>query len=95
MGSVWLSKANEVRRSRPGTPQAGPRGKVARSCSVVRVVLRCRVMLLEWSADAVIGSRTIVDEDRDLVANKAGATRLGFALLSEVLGAGGAVPVHG
>lgn len=38
-------------------------------------------MRLEWSADEVVGSWTLVDEDWRLVANKAGATRLGFALL--------------
>jgi hypothetical protein len=36
---------------------------------------------LEGSADGIVGSWTLVDEDWRLVANKAGATRLGFALL--------------
>ena len=38
-------------------------------------------MRSEWSAEDVVGSWTLVDEDWQLVANKTGATRLGFALL--------------
>jgi hypothetical protein len=36
---------------------------------------------LEWSTEELVGSWTLVDEDWRLVANKTGATRLGFALL--------------
>ena len=38
-------------------------------------------MQREWSAEELIGSWTLVDEDWRLVGNKSGATRLGFALL--------------
>ena len=35
----------------------------------------------EWEPDELIACWTLVEADRDLVANKSGATRLGFALL--------------
>jgi len=35
----------------------------------------------EWAAEELVGSWTLVDDDWSLVANKTGATRLGFALL--------------
>jgi len=35
----------------------------------------------EWAAEELIESWTLVGADRDLVANKPGATRLGFAVL--------------
>jgi hypothetical protein len=35
----------------------------------------------EWSPEELIGSWTLVDEDWQLVGNKSGATRLGFALM--------------
>jgi hypothetical protein len=38
-------------------------------------------MQREWSAEELIGSWTLVDEDWRLVSNKSGPTRLGFALL--------------
>ncbi|GIN04698.1 hypothetical protein Pve01_63560 [Planomonospora venezuelensis] len=38
-------------------------------------------MRAEWSTEDLVGSWTLVDEDWRLVGNKAGATRLGFALL--------------
>lgn len=38
-------------------------------------------MRLEWSAEDLVNSWTLVDDDWELVANKAGPTRLGFALL--------------
>ena len=38
-------------------------------------------MRQEWSPEDLIGSWTLVGEDWDLVGNKSGATRLGFALL--------------
>ena len=38
-------------------------------------------MKLEWSAEDVVGAWTLVEADWDLVGNKSGATRLGFALL--------------
>jgi hypothetical protein len=36
---------------------------------------------MEWSAEELVGSWTLVGEDWRLVGNKAGATRLGFAVL--------------
>lgn len=38
-------------------------------------------MRQEWSPDELVSAWTLVDEDRPLVGNKAGATRLGFSLL--------------
>jgi len=38
-------------------------------------------MQLEWSDDELIACWTLVDDDWRLLANKSGATRLGFALL--------------
>jgi len=38
-------------------------------------------MHVEWSTEDLVGSWTLVDEDWRLVANKAGPTRLGFAVL--------------
>jgi len=38
-------------------------------------------MRREWDTDDLIACWTLVDPDWDLIANKAGATRLGFALL--------------
>ena len=38
-------------------------------------------MRAEWSAEDLVGSWTLVDEDWRLVGNKSGPTRLGFALL--------------
>jgi hypothetical protein len=35
----------------------------------------------EWSPEELLASWTLVDGDWDLVANKTGATRLGFSLL--------------
>ena len=35
----------------------------------------------EWSTEDLVGAWTLVDGDWDLVANRSGATRLGFALL--------------
>jgi len=35
----------------------------------------------EWSTEDLVESWTLVDDDWSLVANKSGATRLGFALL--------------
>jgi hypothetical protein len=34
-----------------------------------------------WEPEDLVASWTLLDADRELVANKAGATRLGFALL--------------
>jgi hypothetical protein len=34
----------------------------------------------EWEPEELVSCRTLVDADWELVANKAGATRLGFAL---------------
>jgi hypothetical protein len=38
-------------------------------------------MRREWAPEELIASWTLIDRDRELLANKAGATRLGFALL--------------
>ncbi|ASQ93570.1 hypothetical protein CGL27_11320 [Streptomyces sp. 11-1-2] len=38
-------------------------------------------MRQEWSPEELLASWTLVDGDWDLVANKTGATRLGFSLL--------------
>lgn len=38
-------------------------------------------MRREWSDEDLVGSWTLVDEDWQLVGNKSGVTRLGFALL--------------
>lgn len=38
-------------------------------------------MRAEWSTEDLVGSWTLVDEDWQLVGNKSGVTRLGFALL--------------
>ncbi|HEY0617150.1 MAG TPA: DUF4158 domain-containing protein [Kribbella sp.] len=39
------------------------------------------VVRAEWSTEDLVGSWTLVDDDWRLVGNKAGPTRLGFALL--------------
>lgn len=38
-------------------------------------------MRTEWEPDELIDAWTLVEGDWDLVGNKSGATRLGFALL--------------
>jgi len=38
-------------------------------------------MRREWATDDLIAWWTLVDADGDLIANKTGATRLGFALM--------------
>ncbi|MGW9030855.1 DUF4158 domain-containing protein [Streptomyces sp. NPDC055722] len=38
-------------------------------------------MRQEWSPEELLANWTLVDGDWDLVANKSGATRLGFSLL--------------
>lgn len=38
-------------------------------------------MRMEWSAEDLVASWTLVGEDWPLVGNKSGATRLGFAVL--------------
>ena len=35
----------------------------------------------DWEPEDVVAAWTLVDDDRELVANKSGTTRLGFALL--------------
>ena len=43
--------------------------------------LRFRVVRREWSPDELVESWTLIGEDWQLVGNKTGATRLGFAVL--------------
>ena len=38
-------------------------------------------MQAEWEPDELIGTWTLAESDWDLIANKAGATRLGFAVM--------------
>jgi hypothetical protein len=42
---------------------------------------RRRRVRREWEAEDLIACWTLVEADQELVANKSGATRLGFALL--------------
>ena len=41
-------------------------------------------MRWEWNADELVGSWTLVGEDWQLIGNKSGATRLGFAVLRAI-----------
>jgi len=43
--------------------------------------LRFRIVRREWSPDELVESWTLIGEDWQLVGNKTGATRLGFAVL--------------
>ncbi len=46
----------------------------------------------EWAADELVSAWTLVEEDWRLIANKSGATRLGFALLLKGFEADGRFP---
>ena len=48
----------------------------------------------EWQPEELIASWTLVDRDWELVANKTGATRLGFALLLKFFELEGRFPTH-
>ena len=52
------------------------------------------LMRREWQPEELIASWTLVDRDWELVANKSGATRLGFALLLKFFELEGRFPVH-
>ncbi|HEU4734272.1 MAG TPA: DUF4158 domain-containing protein, partial [Kofleriaceae bacterium] len=51
-------------------------------------------MRREWEPEELIAGWTLVDRDWELVANKSGATRLGFALLLKFFELEGRFPVH-
>ena len=51
-------------------------------------------MRREWQPEELIACWTLVDRDWELVANKSGATRLGFALLLKFFELEGRFPVH-
>ncbi|MEJ7786595.1 MAG: DUF4158 domain-containing protein [Solirubrobacteraceae bacterium] len=53
-----------------------------------------RVMRREWEPEELIACWTLVDADRRLVANKSGATRLGFAVLLKFFELEGRFPRH-
>ena len=42
-------------------------------------------MRAEWEADELIGTWTLTGGDWDLIANKAGVTRLGFAVMLKLI----------
>jgi Domain of unknown function (DUF4158) len=44
-------------------------------------VLQLGLVRWEWSMEDLIASWTLIGDDRQLVGNKTGATRLGFALV--------------
>jgi hypothetical protein len=52
-------------------------------------------MRREWTPEDLIACWTLLEDDRKLVANKAGATRLGFALLLKFFEHEGRFPRHG
>ncbi len=52
-------------------------------------------MRREWEPEALIESWTLVDDDWELVANKSGVTRLGFAALLKFFELEGRFPRHG
>jgi len=49
-------------------------------------------MQAEWDPDELIGAWTLLEGDWDLIANKAGVTRLGFAVMLKFLRDRGPVP---
>jgi TnpA family transposase len=51
-------------------------------------------MQREWAPEELIASWTLIDRDRELVGNKAGATRLGFALLLRFFDLEARFPAH-
>lgn len=52
-------------------------------------------MRREWEPEELIGAWTLVEADRELLANKTGANRLGFALLLKFFELEGRFPRHG
>jgi Domain of unknown function (DUF4158) len=48
----------------------------------------------EWSLEDLIDSWTLVDADRDLIANKYGSTKLGFAVILKYFEIEGRFPHH-
>ncbi len=67
---------------RPGNPGAPPKCKVA-ECGRTGLgwLVVGRFVRREWEPEELIGSWTLVEPDWKLVANKSGATRLGFSAL--------------
>ncbi len=51
-------------------------------------------MRREWEPEALIESWTLVEDDWNLVANKSGPTRLGFAVLLKFFDLEGRFPRH-
>jgi hypothetical protein len=51
-------------------------------------------MRREWEPEELIASWTLIDRDRELLANKSGATRLGFALLLRFFDLEARFPAH-
>ncbi len=51
-------------------------------------------MRREWELDDLVDSWTLVDADRELIANKHGATKLGFCLLLKFFEIEGRFPRH-
>ena len=51
-------------------------------------------MRREWEPEDLVACWTLVEADRDLIANKTGATRLGFALLLKYFELEGRFPRH-
>ena len=51
-------------------------------------------MRREWEPEELISCWTLLEEDRQLLANKSGATRLGFALLLKYFEIEGRFPRH-
>jgi hypothetical protein len=51
-------------------------------------------MQREWQPEEVIASWTLIDRDWELLANKSGATRLGFALLLRFFDLEAGFPAH-
>ena len=49
----------------------------------------------EWSLEDLIDTWTLVDADRDLIANKYGSTKLGFAVILKFFEIEGRFPRHG
>jgi hypothetical protein len=59
--------------------RAFPRG--ARPYPILFMKEKCICMKRQWDIEELIEHFTLVTEDEELLANKTGATRLGFALL--------------
>jgi hypothetical protein len=48
----------------------------------------------EWDPDELIGAWTLIEGDWDLIANKAGVTRLGFAMMLKFYEIEGRFPAY-